>query len=295
MSPAITFGLWPLAGVTTMGVTPADADESMAAAIEAGITTFDTAFSYGYDGESDRLLGRFIKSDRDRFTVIGKVGQRWSPDHKRVVDASPAGLIADAETSLARIGIDQFDLLLLHSPDPNVPIETSAQTMDELMRRGLARRIGVCNVDEEQLKRFSGASACSAIQCPLNLLQRESLESLIPLATKLRCEVYVYWSLMKGLLAGKIGRDHVFAAGDSRPGYEVFQGDRRQHAHDVVDAMSVIAKRSGKTIAQLSIGWAASQPGVTSALVGARRPEQVEEIAKAERLDEATLAELSSL
>ncbi|MGB7325213.1 MAG: aldo/keto reductase, partial [Rubripirellula sp.] len=294
MTP-ITFGLWPLAGVTTVGVTPDDADATMTAIIDGGITAFDTAFSYGYDGESDRLLGRFIAGNRDRYSVTGKVGQRWSADHKRVVDGSAATLCADAETSLKRIGIERFDVLMLHSPDPNIEIEKSAETMSDLMRRGLAKRVGVCNVDAEQLRRFSGAVECSAVQCPLNLLQRDSLDDFIPAAASLGCEVHVYWALMKGLLAGKIGRDHQFAEGDSRPGYEVFQGAARQHAHDVIDQMKLIAESTGKTIAQLSIGWAASQPGVTSALVGARRPEQVQEIAGATRLNGDTLAMLNAL
>lgn len=291
----VIFGLWPLAGVTTIGVTPDDATATMDAAIESGLTTFDTAFSYGYDGESDRLLGRYLATDRDRFTVIGKVGQRWSADRKRVIDGSPKTLLADAETSLRRLQIERFDLLMLHSPDPNVDLQQSAETIDSLRRRGLANRVGVCNVDEEQLKEFSGAAPCSAIQCPLNLLQPGSLDSLIPLAVSLGCEVHVFWTLMKGLLAGRITRDHQFAEGDSRPKYEVFQGAARRRAHQVIDAMQAVASETGKTVAQLSIGWAASQPGVTSALVGARKPDQATEIAAAKRLDESTLEQLGSI
>ena len=173
MSCQVVLGLWPLAGITTVGVTPQDANETMMAAIEHGITTFDTAFSYGYEGESDRLLGRFIRQSRDRFTVIGKVGQRWTSQRKRVVDGSPATLAADAEASLDRIGIEQFDLLMLHSPDPHLPIERSAEAIAALQRRGLCKRIGICNVNPEQHRRFSQVVGCDAIQCPLNLLQRE--------------------------------------------------------------------------------------------------------------------------
>ncbi|TWU59764.1 General stress protein 69 [Rubripirellula tenax] len=295
MSSPVIFGLWPLAGVTTIGVTSQDADATMTAAIDGGITAFDTAFSYGYDGESDRLLGRYLRGDRDRFAVTGKVGQRWSADRKRVVDGQPTTLVADAETSLKRIGIEKFDLLMLHSPDPSVAIETSAEAMGDLMNRGLAVRVGVCNVDEDQLRRFSGAVACSSVQCPLNLLQRQSLDHFIPAAAKAGYDVHVYWALMKGLLAGRIARDHVFAEGDSRPNYEVFQGDARSHAHDVLDKMQGIRESTGKTIAQLSIGWAASQPGVAATLVGARRPEQAAEIAAATRLTADELAMLDAI
>jgi aryl-alcohol dehydrogenase-like predicted oxidoreductase len=134
----IVLGLWPIAGITTIGVTQQDATSTIAKAIDCGITTFDTAFSYGFDGESDRLLGQFVKNDQDRFRVIGKVGQRWDAHRARIVDASPATLARDAEVSLQRIGIEQFDLLMLHSPDPNVPLEQSAEAMVDLQRRGLA-------------------------------------------------------------------------------------------------------------------------------------------------------------
>jgi aryl-alcohol dehydrogenase-like predicted oxidoreductase len=291
----ITFGLWPIAGITTVGVTEQDAKDTIIAAIANGLTAFDTAFSYGYDGECDRLLGSSIGGQRDRFTIIGKVGQRWTPQQTRIVDASPKTLTADTETSLRRIGIERFDLLMLHSPDPNVPIERSADAIVDLRRRGLCARIGVCNVDLDQYQRFASAAPCEAIQCPLNLIQRSSLEQLIPQCQRDGCEVYVFWTLMKGLLAGRITRDHTFPQGDVRPSYEIFQGEARRKTHDVLDGMRQISRSVGCTVAQLSIGWALSQPGVTSTLVGARRPDQVREIAAARPLAQATLGAIDAL
>ena len=90
---------------------------------------------------------------------------------------------------------------------------------------------------------------------------------------------------MKGLLAGKITRDHQFAAGDSRPGYDIFQGEAREQAHCVVDGLKTLADEVGMTVSQLAIGWTLSQAGVTSALVGARRPDQIRELAGASKLD----------
>ncbi len=298
--PSLVLGLWPLAGITTVGVTDQDAKETLAKAIECGITTFDTAFSYGFEGESDSLLGEFVRRDRDRYEIIGKVGQRWDENRVRVVDASPATLVRDAEESLRRIGIDQFDLLLLHAPDPKVPLEQSAEAMHGLQRRGLCRRTGVCNVSPAQYQHFSESltslgNHCDAIQCPLNLLQRDSLHQLIPACASKKTRVHVFWTLMKGLLAGRIGRDHVFAPGDSRPGYAIYQGVPRQRAHDVIDALQPIANDGGITIAQLSIGWAISQPGVSGALVGARRASQVAEIAEAKKLPEDMLSAIDRI
>lgn len=291
----ITLGLWPIAGITTIGVTDSDATATIAAAIDAGITSFDTAFSYGYDGESDRHLGRAIAGQRDRFQVMGKVGQRWDANRNRVVNGSPEQLIADAETSLSRIGIDSFDILYLHSPDPNVPIEKSADAMERLRCRGLCKRIGVCNVDLEQLDQFCATVNCDAVQSPLNLLQQDALEAFIPRCREHGASVFVFWALMKGMLAGKITRDHQFATGDSRPGYAVFQGEARERAHRVVDQLEKLGQETGATVAQLSIGWALAQQGVSGVLAGARRADQVEELALARPLDAELLSRVNAV
>ena len=285
----IILGLWPVAGVTTIGVTESDATSTITAAIECGITQFDTAFSYGYDGESDRLLGQCVRGDRDRFQITGKVGQRWTDDHNRVVDGSSRTLIADAEESLRRLGIEQFDLLMLHSPDPNVAIENSAETMEKLRRRGLCRRVGVCNVNPDQRRRFAMVAACDAIQCPFNMLQQDSMQQLIPECHRNGCDVQVFWVLMKGLLAGKITRDHQFAPGDSRPNYPIFQGEARARAHQLLGQLQSIAEDVGLTISQIVIGWTLAQKGVTAALIGAHRPDQIRETAASRDLDAETL------
>ena len=273
----IVFGLWPIAGITTVGVTEDDARATLAAAIEGGITTFDTAYSYGFDGESDRLLGEFVHAERDRFSVMGKVGQRWNADRERIVDGSRKQLTADAEESLRRLQLDAFDVLYLHAPDPQIPLEDSAETMQRLKDRGLSRRIGICNATASEIDRFASVVKTDAIQCPLNMIQRDCQSDLIEPAAGAGREVYVFWTLMKGLLAGKISRDHVFQEGDSRPGYDIFQGQMRKRVHDVLDQLRVLGSDVDQTVAQLSVGWAISQTGVTGALVGARRPEQIRE------------------
>lgn len=293
--PPIVLGLWPIAGVTTIGVTERDAHATIDCAIESGIRTFDTAFSYGYDGDSDRILGQHLQGERERFHVIGKVGQRWTDDRQRVVDGTPTTLEKDAELSLKRMGIDSFDLLMLHSPDPDVPIERSAAMIAKLRDRGLCASIGVCNVTVDQLDRFRSEVPCDAIQCPLNLLQRDSLHRLIPSCHEQQTNVFVFWTLMKGLLAGRIGRKHVFADGDSRPQYPVFQGAARERAHRVLDGMQRISKDQELTIAQLSIGWTLSQPGVTHALVGAHKPDQVRETAASRALSTETINAIDAL
>lgn len=298
--PSVIFGVWPLAGITSGTVDPETARQTIREAIESGIDTFDTAYSYGFDGEAERFLGEILAEYRSQpkppaLQVIGKVGQRWSADRKRYTDASPNQLTADAEESLRRLGLEKFDCLLLHAIDPKVDLKRSADAIDALRRRGLADRIGISNANREELEQFSSYVSCSAIQCPLNLLQRHSLDSIVPAAAGLGATVYVYWTLMKGLLAGQISRDHQFDVGDSRPGYEIFQGEKRRRAHDVIDRLERIAPQHDTTVAKLAIGWAVSQPGVTAALVGAKTPAQIRETASAAPLSQDLLNHLAGM
>ena len=291
----IALGLWPIAGITTIGVSEADAAQTVIAAIESGISTFDTAFSYGYEGESDRILGSHIKGRRERFTVIGKVGQRWNSRQERIIDGSSKSLVADAEQSLRRMELDYFDLLMLHSPDPNITLEKSAEVIADLQQRGLCRQAGVCNVNTEQLRRFQTVLRCDAIQCPLNLLQRESLTALVPHCKQSDVRVHAFWTLMKGLLAGKIKRNHQFANGDSRPSYPIFQGEARERAHQIVDGMNRLGQEANLTPAQMAIGWVLSQPGISMALVGGHTPAQIRETAMARPLPPPLCAAIDQL
>ncbi|WP_047816178.1 aldo/keto reductase [Rhodopirellula islandica] len=299
MNQHIILGLWPIAGVTTVGVTREHAIATIRTAIEAGIRQFDTAYSYGLQGEADERLGAALQdldaSTRKEIQIIGKVGQRYNEDGVRVNDGRPETLVVDAENSLRRIGIRCFDTLMLHCVDEEVPIQASAWALQRLMQRGMAKRVGVCNATPEQRAEFASVIPCSAIQCPLNGLQQETLSTVIPDAKENDCDVWVYWTLMKGLLAGKIERDHVFAEGDSRPNYPIFQGEARQRAHDIVDQLKLIAADTGRSVANLSISWAVSQPGVTAALVGAHRPEQIADFATAGPLPKAVRRQVKEL
>lgn len=294
----IIFGVWPLAGITSAPVSPDEARQTIRAAIDAGITDFDTAYSYGYDGEAERFLGDALHERRPEIgegpelRVIGKVGSRWK-DGRRYFDGSPEQLTLDAEESLRRLRLQKFDCLMLHAVDPAVDLRRSAEALEQLRRRGLADTLGICNVNADQLRTFAAHVPCTAIQCPLNLLQRDSL-GLIETAAGLGIRAWVYWVLMKGLLAGRISRDHAFAAGDSRPKYEIFQGESRDRAHDVIDRLAAIARRHGTTVARLTIGWVLAQPGVSAALVGAKSPQQIRETADAAALTAELLAEVES-
>ncbi len=131
------------------------------------------------------------------------------------------------------------------------------------------------------MEEFSAECPIVAVQQPYNMLQRDIEQRTIPWCRERNVAVMVYWPLMKGLLAGKLPRDSQLDQRDSRRKYPMYQGDEWQKNQDFVDRLREIAAISGHTIAQLVVNWTFSQPGITSALCGAKRPQQIEETAGA--------------
>jgi aryl-alcohol dehydrogenase-like predicted oxidoreductase len=277
----IALGLWPIAGVSTMGVSATDAQATIEAAIDHGIDTFDSAYSYGYDGESDRVLGRVADSRRDQIVWIGKVGTHYDSDRQRRVDGSPQRLRFEAEDSLCRSGLKYFDALLLHQPDPRVPIAQSAEALKGLLERGLTRSVGVSNASIDELEDFARVVPPAFLQLPVNLVQRQSTASLRTWCVAHGVKTQAYWVLMKGLLADRIPIDHRFPPGDSRPKYAIFQNPSRQRTERLLEHLRQLAGELRCSVSQLVVAATLRQPGVDTVLLGAHRPEQIIETAGA--------------
>ncbi|MGL4512011.1 MAG: aldo/keto reductase [Lacipirellulaceae bacterium] len=283
---SVALGCWPMAGVTTAGATHADGVATVHAALDAGVTHFDTAYVYGAGGESDRILAEGLRGRWGDVTVASKVGIHFEPaveGQKRTMagDARPATLRLECETLLARLGVDAVDLLYLHSPDKGVPIAESAATLAELREEGKTRSVGLSNASLEELEQFAAACPVAAVQLPYNMLQRDIEHRTIPWCRERGIAVAAYWPLMKGLLAGRLERDRALDETDSRRGYPMYQGDEWRKNQDFVDELRLIAAWAGVTVAQLVVNWTLSQPGITTVLCGAKRPEQITETAAA--------------
>jgi aryl-alcohol dehydrogenase-like predicted oxidoreductase len=149
------------------------------------------------------------------------------------------------------------------------------------MEEGKALAIGVSNFSLPQLEEFHAACPISACQPPYNMLQRDIERDSLLWCRDLGISVCVYWPLLKGLLAGKLPRDFVFQKGDGRAKYPMFQGQEWERNQDLLDELRPIAAEVNKTVAQLVINWTIHQPGITAALCGAKRPEQIRETAGA--------------
>lgn len=274
-------GCWPISGVTSLDVNEADSLATLRAAFDAGINFFDTAYIYGRDGESERLIAKGLGEHRDEMVIATKGGIHWDETGQRAFDASPETLRRECEASLRRLDTDRVELLYLHAPDPAVPVAESAGALKRLMDEGKALSIGVSNLNVDQLEAFQAECPISAFQPPYNMLQRDIEADTLPWCVERNVAVVVYWPLLKGLLAGKLARDHVFPPSDGRAKYPMFQGEEWQKNQDFVDRLRSVADQAQKTVAQVVVNWTIHQPGITVALCGAKRAYQIEESAGA--------------
>lgn len=277
----VAMGCWPIAGMSSADVNDADSIATLHAAFEQGINFFDTAYGYGRNGESERLIARALGDRRDRIVIATKGGIHWDANGKQALDARPETLRRECEESLRRLDTDRVDLLYLHAPDPKTPVAESAGELKRLMDEGKTRCVGVSNFDVPQLEAFHAVCPIAAFQPPYNLLQRQIERDTLPWCRERNVAVVIYWPLLKGLLAGRLPRDHVFPPGDSRNKYPMFQGEEWQKNQDFVDALRSIAADCGRTVAQVAVNWTLCQPGITAALCGAKRPQQILETAGA--------------
>lgn len=277
----LAMGCWPIAGITSIDVHEVASRATIAAAYEAGLNFFDTAYCYGYHGESECLLGEVLAPVRQQVVLATKGGIHWGPDGKQRRDGRPETLRRQCETSLQRLRTDVIDLYYLHAPDPQVPLAESAGALRDLLDAGKIRAAGLSNCSVEQLAEFLTVCPLSAYQPHYNMLQREIEASQLPWCVQHQVSVMVYWPLMKGLLAGKLPRDHCFDPRDGRQKYPMFQGEEWQKNQDFLDQLRPLATELGVSVAQVVLNWTIQRPGITAALCGAKRPEQIRDNAAA--------------
>lgn len=277
----VAMGCWPIAGMTTLDANEADSLATLQAAYDRGINFFDTAYCYGLNGESERLIEKAFAGRREEIVIATKCGVHWISPTERVQDSRPQVLRAEFAESLRRLATDRVELLYLHAHNGQTPIAEIAGQMARFVAEGKTRSIGASNLTLPQLQEFHAVCPLSAVQPPYNMLQRDIERDILPWCREQRVSCAVYWPLMKGLLAGRLARDHHFPPGDGRAKYPMFQGEQWQKNQDLVDNLRTIAADLGKTVAQLVVHWTIQQPGITVALCGAKRPYQIEETAGA--------------
>ena len=269
------------------------------AALDAGVTLFDTADVYG-DGRSEELLGTALAGRRDEAVVATKFGMELD-EHRR--GAHPDHVRTACDDSLRRLGTDHIDLYQLHRPDPDVPIEETLGALGELIEIGKVRAIGHSNLSAQQMDEAETAATSSArfvcAQDRWNLLERDLEDEVLAAIERNRLAVLPYFPLASGLLTGKYRSGE-----DPDPSWRIatLPDDRRdaQLAADrlaTVERLRAFAEARGRSLLELAFSWLASQPVVASVIAGATRPEQVTSNVDAVgwKLNDDDLAEIDRL
>jgi aryl-alcohol dehydrogenase-like predicted oxidoreductase len=278
----IAFGNWS-AGGDWGGVDRAAAIAAIREALDLGITIFDTARAYGF-GAAEELLGEAlrpeIKSARESLFIATKGGLR-NEGGLPARDSSRAALRRDLEASLRSLGVDYVDLYQVHWPDPSTPITDTARTLDEFVREGKARYVGVSNYNARQMSAFQQIRPIDTLQPPYHLFRRDIEQSILPFAREHGIGVLVYGPMAHGLLSGRMTETTTFAPDDWRSKSDLFAGDAFRRNLGIVRRLEEFASDRGMTVAQLAIAWTLANPAVDVAIVGARNPEQIRQTAPA--------------
>ncbi|WP_200329238.1 aldo/keto reductase [Leucobacter sp. L43] len=260
-------------------------DAVIGAAIDAGITFFDTADLYGYAfGRSEEMMGRALGTRRDEIVLATKFGHPDAQAPYLGRRGSREFIRASVEGSLTRLQTDRIDLYQMHVPDPETPISETLDALDELVREGKVRSIGHSNFSAAQMHEAAGAAAAGGVtafvsaQNELSLVQREADREVVPAARQLGLGFLPYFPLANGLLTGKFARDRF--PEDSRI--------MRQRPHvaeqadwDALDAYRAHCADWGVTILEATFGWLLDHAPVASVIAGASTPDQVRQNALA--------------
>jgi aryl-alcohol dehydrogenase-like predicted oxidoreductase len=297
----VGFGTWAVGGGGwEFGWGPQRDEESIAAigrALELGVNWIDTAAAYGF-GRSERIVGRALQGLSPRPWVFTKASLLDDgTGHVRHV-LKRDSILREAEASLERLGVDAIDLYQIHWPIPEQDIEEGWAAMAELKDRGLVRHIGVSNFSASQLRRIQPIAPVETIQPPYSLIDRAAETGLLPLAERDGIGVIVYSPMGSGLLTGGITRERIAAM----PGDDWRKTDPRftepQLSRHLAAAarLQAVAARHGSTPGAVAVAWTLRNPAVDGAIVGFRRPAQVDPVlaAAALELTDQDLAEIEA-
>lgn len=283
----VGLGTWAIGGGDwDFGWGPQDDEESIAAirrALDLGVKWIDTAAIYGL-GHAEEIVAQAISGRRDQVIVATKCGLRWKEGGTTPFGQLDAASVrAEAEASLKRLKTDVIDLYQIHWPNPDKDVEAAWETIAQLIDEGKVRYAGVSNFNVSQLECAQRIHPVTSLQPPYSMLERGVEDDLLEYCAANRVGVVAYSPMKAGLLTGKYTRKRVadLPENDWRRGSDQFKEPRLSANLNLIDKLKPIAERNGITLSQLAIAWVLRRPEVTSAIVGARRPRQIEETVEA--------------
>jgi aryl-alcohol dehydrogenase-like predicted oxidoreductase len=296
----VGLGAWAIGGGGwEFGWGPQEDDKSIAAihrALDLGVNWIDTAAAYGF-GRSEQVVGRALEGLRDRPYVFTKCslleGQGRMVEHSLKRDS----ILREADASLKRLGVDAIDLYQIHWPIPEEDLEEGWSALAELKQEGLVRHIGVSNFDVEQLRRIQQIAPVETLQPQYSLVERDVEREILPYAERERIGVIVYSPMGSGLLTGRMTRERIgrLAEDDWRKHDARFLEPQISDHLVLVQRLTAVAERYGTSPGAIAVAWTLRNPAVDGAIVGFRRPDQVDPILPAASLDlsDEDLAEIA--
>jgi aryl-alcohol dehydrogenase-like predicted oxidoreductase len=294
----IGLGTWAIGGLD-WGAVPDDvAVATCLGAIERGINLIDTAPIYGH-GRSEEIAGKAIRAHgrREAFFIATKAGLEWN--ERGVFANSTAGrLRQEIEASLRRLGTDYIDLYQVHWPDTLVPVAETAALLAGFQREGKVRALGVSNFSVAQMREFRSVVPLVSNQLPYNLFERQIDEEILPWCAENGVAVLTWSTLCRSLLGGRIKRGMTFDEKDIRHVDPKFQEPRFSQYMSAVERLAAFAQEHyGKTVLELAARWVLDRPGISVALWGAHRPDQLDAVrgVLGWKLDAGAMAEIDRM
>jgi aryl-alcohol dehydrogenase-like predicted oxidoreductase len=285
----VGFGAWAIGGGGwEFGWGPQDDEQSIAAihhALEQGINWIDTAAAYGF-GRSEQIVGRALDGLAERPYVFTKCSLLEGPERRVAHSLKRDSILREADASLERLGLDAIDLYQIHWPIPEDDIEEGWAALAELKQQGLVRHIGVSNFDVEQLRRIQQIAPVETLQPQYSLIEREVERDILPFAERDGIGVIVYSPMGSGMLSGGMTRERIerMADDDWRKRDPRFNEPQLSRNLRIVDRLASVAERHDTTPGAVAVAWTLRNPAVDGAIVGFRRPDQVDPILTAANL-----------
>ena len=262
------------------GPNPGDRREMISlirAAVERGVTFFDTAEVYG-PFANEELVGEALAPLRDRVVIATKFGFDFGPEgEQRGLNSRPEHIKQAAEGSLRRLGVETIDLYYQHRVDPDVPIEEVAGAVKDLIREGKVKHFGMSEAAAQTIRRAHAVQPVTAVQSEYSLWWRRPEEEVLPALEELGIGFVSYSPLGKGYLTGKVDENASFAGDDIRNTIPRFAQEARKANRALVDLLGRIARRKNATPAQIALACLLARKPWIVPIPGTRRPERLEE------------------
>ena len=282
----VGFGGWPMGRGHYGSFDDAEVVRAIHRSIDLGVTLFDTAAVYGW-GEGEKLLGRAIAGKREDIVLVSKGGLFWdAPGAPSQRNSSREALTRGLDESLSKLGTDYLDLYLIHWPDESRPMSEPMEAFADFQKQGKIRYGGVSNFSPAQMAECLEVFPIVTNQVGYHLFDFRPEPEIMPFVRDNGMGIMAYGSLAHGLLTGTMTSATTFEDDDWRRslqafGQPIFEGQNFLDNLAKVEKLKEIAADRGLTVAQLALAWVASAETVSVALVGTRRPEEMEENARA--------------